>query len=211
MTGHENPAAIARRALNDNANDGGIDPSLAVALVEAIVDYPTFATACASCGVTARSVRSMLERGAQPGAPFSLAAFSRALAKADADNARTCYQTALQLIAAGNSAGARLLLDVLDKRWKLEGDNDVMGMISSGRRTDGLRARLERPTPLLGALLGDMLRKPNGAWATLLKGAGWVRAMVAAPEPEVAPEPEQDQEHEGDPEPEEGGDDGSGV
>lgn len=186
----DNPAAIARRALDDVPDDGGIDPQLANELIEAIVDYPTFATACAACGVTARSVRSMLERGAQVGAPPSLRAFSRGLARADADNAKVHYMLAQKLLGEGNSSAARLVADLLHKRWNLEEGNDIMAMLSGGKRSDGLKARLERPSPLLGALLSDMLAHPNDAWAGLLKGAGYARTMAPAPEHEPDKDPD---------------------
>ena len=191
MPGDE-PFAIARRALDDLPDDGGIDPRLATALVDAVVDYPTFATACAACGVTVRSVQSMLQRGAQPGAVASLRAFSRAMAKADADNARLHYQAAQVLIAKGQSAAARLMTDLLTARWRTEEEQSIMSMISGGRRSDGLKARLERPGPMLGALLSEMLKEPNGAWADLLRGAGLVREMAPAPEPEAQETPEEE-------------------
>jgi hypothetical protein len=116
------------------------------------------------------------------------------MAKADADNARIHYQAAQMLVAKGQSAAARVMLDMLDKRWKLESDNDMMSMISGGRRSDGLKARLERPGPMLGAMLAELLKEPNGAWADLLRVAGLVRAMAAPAEPEAQETPEEEPE-----------------
>lgn len=200
MPADESPAALARRALEDVPNDGGIDPQLALALIEAIVEYPTFDTACAACGVTARSVRSMLERGAQVGVQRSLRSFSRRLAKADADNARLHYLLSQKLVSEGNSAAARIVVDLMNKRWGQDDAISIMSMLSGGKRSENLKARLERPSPLLGSLLADMLRRPNDAWASLLKGAGYVRAMAqeSAPPAPAPQEPEQRQEDEPD-------------
>lgn len=175
----ENPAAIARRAPDASDFDGGIDARLAEELIAAIVDYPTFETACAACGVTARSVKSLLERGVQAGAPPSLKAFTKRLARADADNARTHQEAAQMLISRGDNAGARLMYQVIEKRWGMGGDtSNIMAMLTSGKQSANLQARLERPSAMLTALFSRMLRTPNDAWEKLLAGAGWVRAMA---------------------------------
>ncbi len=173
----DNPAAIALRAPDEPTGDGGIDPELAEALLDAIVDYPSFTTACAACGVTTRAVKSMLERGVGPGAPPSLRAFTKTLARRDADNALRHNDLRLLLLQQGNAAGARLIGDIIKSRWCKDDEPTIMDMLTSGRRTEALKARLDRPGPLLGALLATQLKSPNELWAGLLSAAGWVRAM----------------------------------
>lgn len=203
--------ALARRQLEvDPPENGGIDPELANALVLAIVEYPSFATACASCGVTARAVRSMLQRGIQVGAPSSLADFTLAFARADAHNARAHWHAYGQLLAAGRATSAALMLRTLQTRWPMDKDNDIMAMLSGGRRADNLRARLEKPSSLLLALLRPLLVAPNETWTALLRSCGWARALPRegsqgpgeASELEDAQEDESEDERELDPEPE---------
>lgn len=183
MPSNETPGAIASREPDGAGSDGGIDPRLAEALIEAIVAYPTFATACAACGQTDKAVKSLLERGVQVGAPRSLREFSKRFALADAENARTHQEVAQKLLGQGNAAGARLVYQIIEKRWMTNGELSVMAMLTSGRQTANLRARLERPSPMLAALLTGMMKAPNGAWQKLLQGAGWVRAMAEESEP----------------------------
>lgn len=170
---------LARRTPDPPESDGGIDPELAGALVEAIVDYPSFATACAACGVTSRSVKSMLQRGIQTGAPRSLRRFTLEFAKADALAALETKQTALAELRNGRTASAKLLFDLMAKRWPLETDNDVMAILSGGKRADSLRSRLERPSAMLVAMFKTVLASPNETWVSLLGSLGWVRGLPA--------------------------------
>lgn len=193
----EATTAIARRSLDTPESDGGIDPRLAEALIEAIVAYPTFRTACAACGVSSKSVKSMLERGAQVGAPRSLRDFAKRLARADADNARDHYEAAMLCVKSGRAAEARIVLQMLERRWSSEDDNDVMAMLTSGKPTTNLRARLERPSAMLTSILVGMLKSPNESWGKLLEAAGWVRALSKPADPEPEPEREKELEPDG--------------
>jgi len=132
----------------------------------------------------------MLQRGIQVGAPHSLASFARAFAKADANNAREHWNLMGQLLAKGQVGAARVILDLMARRWPMETDNDVMAMLSGGKRADNLRARLERPSSMLLAMLKSVLVAPNETWRTLLKQCGWLHTGVPRPDPE--PENEAD-------------------
>jgi hypothetical protein len=200
---HELPprVALARRTPDAAEDDGGIDPGLAAALVEAIVDYPSFATACAACGVTSRSVKSMLQRGIQAGAPRSLRRFTLEFAQADAMAARDTKHQALLELRSGRTASAKLLFDLMAKRWPMETDNDVMAILSGGKRADSLRSRLERPSAMLVAMFKTVLAEPNEVWSSLLHACGWVR-QLAAPAPDETEElpDEEELDEEEDPE-----------
>lgn len=182
---HEPPprVALARRpaAVDD---DGGISDALAGALIQAIVEYPSFATACAGCGVTARSVKSMLQRGIQTGAPASLRRFTLEFAQADAMAAREQRALAERDLHFGRTAAAKLRFDLMAKRWPLELDNDVMAILSGGKRADSLRARLEKPSAMLVAMFKTVLADPNETWTSLLRACGWVRQLAAPEKPE---------------------------
>ncbi len=196
--------ALARRTPDPAVDDGGgISDTLAAALIEAIVDYPSFATACAACGVTSRSVKSMLQRGIQTGAPRSLRRFTLEFAQADAMAARDTKHQALRELAMGRTASAKLLFELMAKRWPLETDNDVMAILSGGKRADSLRSRLERPSAMLVAMFRTVLANPNETWTSLLAACGWVRGLpapVAEVEEDAGEEFEDDQEQDEEPE-----------
>jgi hypothetical protein len=174
---------LAVRPVDVDRGDGGIDALLADQLVAAIVEFPTFATACASCGVTTRSVVSMLQRGIQPDAPRSLRDFCREFAKADAVNARDHSERVAMLLRDNQAASARVLVDLIDRRWPLGANGDIMTLLSGGRRTDGLKSRLRQPSALLLSMLREMLKSPNEVWESMLLECGWVRAPAPETEP----------------------------
>lgn len=158
--------------------DGGIDPMLAGALIRAIVTCPSFATACALCHVSEASVKSMLQRGTQSGAPTSLREFSRAMAVADAANAQKHQSLAMSLLEQNQVGAARAVLDIIEARWPSTGD--VMSILGGAKKTQSLESRISNPSPALIAMFRKALKKPNSAWAALLKETGWVKA--SAPE-----------------------------
>lgn len=153
--------------------DGGIDPHLAGQLIRAIVSCPSFSTACALCSVSESSVRSMLQRGTQSGAPPSLREFSRAMAFADAANARQHQKLAMQLLEMGQTGAAKTLLDIVSSRWKSTGD--VMTILGGAKKTESLEARITNPSPALVALFRKALKRPNVTWKALLEETGWVK------------------------------------
>ncbi len=197
-------AALARRDPNLPDDDGGIDPRLAAALVAALVDYPSFDTACAACGQTSKAVRSMLQRGVQVGAPAGLREFAKRAARADAENARMHQEIGQKLLADGNSAAARIVFQTIEARWPTAEQDRIMAILTSGKQSANLQARLERPGPALTGLIARMLRSPNAEWRAILEGAGLVRAM-AEPVPD---EPESSEPGEVEPAEEPGADAG---
>jgi len=158
--------------------DGGISPELSAALIVAIVQCPSFATACALCGVSEASVRSMLQRGTQSGAPPSLREFSKAMAFADAHNAKQHSALEAQCLAAGQPGAAKALRDIINARWPSTGD--IMSILAGAKRTTGLEARIANPSPALIALFRKTLKKPGAVWKALLEETGWVRAEKPA-------------------------------
>jgi hypothetical protein len=160
--------------------DGGIDPMLAGALIRAIVECPSFSTACALCQVSEASVKSMLQRGTQSGAPKSLQEFSRAMAVADATNARRHQTLAQELLQANQVGAAKTVLDIIAARWPSNGD--IMSILGGAKKTESLDARIANPSPALVALFRKSLKKPNAVWRTMLEETGWARA----PKPEAS-------------------------
>lgn len=161
--------------------EGGIDPELAGNLIRAIVDCPSFATACAYCSVSEASVRSMLQRGTLSGAHASLREFSRAMALADAANAKRHQEMAMALLGANQVSAAKALLDIIAARWKATGD--VMSILGGAKKTESLDARIANPSPALIALFRKALKRPNVVWKALLEETGWVRAETKAAGP----------------------------
>lgn len=155
-------------------DDGGIEPALAGALIRAIVSCPSFATACALCQVSESSVRSMLQRGTQSGAPLSLREFSRAMAVADAANAQKHQAMAMGLLDANQVGAAKTVLDIIASRWPATGD--VMSILGGAKKTESLESRIANPSPALIALFRKALKRPNVAWKALLEETGWVKA-----------------------------------
>lgn len=159
---------------DEPSGDGGIDGSLAAALIRAIVSCPSFATACALCQVSEASVKSMLQRGTQSGAPTSLQEFSRAMAVADASNAQRHQTLVLQLLEQNQVPAAKAVLDIIAARWPATGD--IMSILGGAKRTESLDARIANPSPALLALFRRSLKKPNVTWRALLEETGWQKA-----------------------------------
>lgn len=192
MPNDEPTTALARLALED-VDEAGIDNELARALMAAIIDYPSFETACAACGVTDRSIRSLLQRGVQPGAPGPLKAFAKGLARADAENARLHSEQAANFMARKDSASARLILDIMERRWKLSETTSLMAILGSSKRSENLKARVLHPSSVLLSLFRMALKTPNETWSGLLEECGWVKAPAKVrpePEPELAEDDE---------------------
>lgn len=160
--------------VRHEGGDGGIDPDLAARLIHAIVDCPSFATACALCSVSEASVKSMLQRGTQSGAPASLREFSRGMALADAANARNHQALAIQLLKSEQVSAAKLILDTIAKRWPA--GSDIMTILGGAKKTESLDSRIANPSPALIALFRKALKKPNATWRALLEETGWAKA-----------------------------------
>lgn len=188
---NETGTALARLALHD-VTEEDIDAELAKALMGAIIDYPSFETACAACGVTDRSIRSLLQRGVQPGASRSLKAFSKGIAKADAENAKLHSEQAAMYLNRNQAGSARIVLDIMERRWKLSETSSLMTILGSSKRSENLKARILHPSSVLLSLFRMAITSPNSTWAALLEECGWVKA---APKPKrEEPEPEPDLE-----------------
>jgi hypothetical protein len=137
--------------------DDGLNGEVGKALIEALPNHPTLETACASCGKSSETVRNWVRRGQQPGAPELHARFARAFLKAEAAFAAWCHERWLTLISApGGAKEAKVLLEFMDRRWKLGTSSDIMAAINQGpKRTDDLRALLMQPSPRVRALLNE--------------------------------------------------------
>lgn len=125
------------------------------ALINAVARYPTFETVCGSQGKSAQTVLNWLRRGQRADAPELYRRFSAAFVKADSEFAGSCHMQFLSLVHdKWGSRSAKILLEMMDRRWKLGEGSDVMAVIKQGaKRTDDLEAMLMKPSARVRALL----------------------------------------------------------
>jgi len=147
------------------------------ALIRSVPLYPTLETLCASQGFSADTVENWLRRGRQPGAPDILAKFTELFLKAEARHAADLYRDFHSMVLQGDSRGAKVLLDMIDRRWKLGASSDALMAVKRGKkRTDDLKAMLSNPSPRLRAALRET------GWQRLPDWQPVVRQLPAAPE-----------------------------
>lgn len=138
------------------SDDGGLDVEVGKALIAALPLHPTLETACGACGKSAETVKNWVRRGQQPNAAPIYARFAVAFIRAEAAHASWCHEQWLNLITNHGSREAKVLLEYMDRRWKLGTSSDIMAAIQQGpKRTDDLRALLMRPSPRVRALLNE--------------------------------------------------------
>lgn len=147
------------------AHEDTDEPTVEVckALIQAVSKYPTLETVCGSQGKSVATVMNWVRRGQRADAPELHRRFAIAFVKADSDFAGWCHQRFLELVADKfGSRSAKILLEMMDRRWKLGEGSDVMAVIKQGaKRTDDLEA---------------MLANPSARIRALLQKTGWVRA-----------------------------------
>lgn len=137
-----------------------LDQALADSLVLAIGTYPTYKTACASCGVSDKTVTSWLRRGTQAGSTELFAEFALRFLQADAEHARATYDDWKELTKMGSPASGQKL-KLLEQKWHLAREQPLVDLLDGGgKMSDNLAKLIETPTPRL---------------ANLLRMKGWVR------------------------------------
>lgn len=141
----------------------GLTGEIGKALIKALPEHPTLETACGACGVSAETVKNWVRRGQQPNAPEIHARFAVAFLKAEAQHASWCHRQWIDLTLNHGSREAKVLLEYMDRRWKLGTSSDILAAIKQGpKRTDDLRALLMRPSPRVRALLNETgWRRPD--------------------------------------------------
>lgn len=158
------------------ADDEVYDLELMRSLIAAVPAHPTLDSACATCCIDPDTVRNWIRRGRSPDAPEVLHRFSMAMQRAEGQHASSLYAMFLSLIARGiaGAASAKILLEVMDRRWKFGADVHLLNIPKSPKRTDDIRAMLLKPSARLRAMLAETgwSRAPDWRPATpLLKAA----------------------------------------
>lgn len=125
------------------------------ALISAVAHYPTLETVCGSQGKSVQTVMNWVRRGHRVDAPEIYRRFAIAFVKADSEFAGWCHRQFLELVADKfGSRSAKILLEMMDRRWKLGEGSDVMAVLKQGaKRTDDLEALLMNPSPRIRGLL----------------------------------------------------------
>jgi hypothetical protein len=136
-------------------SEDGLTVEIGKALIDAVAKYPTLETVCGSQGKSVQTVLNWIRRGQQAGAPTLHARFATAFIKADAEFAGWCHRQFMDLVADRfGSRSAKILLEMMDRRWKLGEGSDVMAVLKQGaKRTDDLEALLMNPSPRIRGLL----------------------------------------------------------
>ncbi len=147
-------------------DDDGLTVETGKALIDAVAKYPTLETVCGSQGKSVATVMNWVRRGQQAGASVLHARFATAFIKADAEFAGWCHRHFLELVSDRfGSRSAKILLEMMDRRWKLGEGSDVMAALKQGaKRTDDLKALLLKPSPRIRALLKETGWNREESW-----------------------------------------------
>jgi hypothetical protein len=149
-------------------------------LINAVASYPTLETVCGSQGRSVQTVMNWVRRGQRADAPEIYRRFAAAFIKADAEFAGICYRRFLEMLEdKWASRAAKILLEMMDRRWKLGEGSDVMAVVKQGaKRTDDLEAMLSAPSPRVRALLNK---------------CGWTRSADWQPTVKMLPAPSEEE------------------
>jgi hypothetical protein len=149
------------------------------ALIGAVPRYPTLETVCHSQGKSVATVMNWVRRGQRADATELYRRFSAAFLKAESEFAGQCHMQFLELLHdKWGSRSAKILLEMMDRRWKLGVGSDVMAVVKQGpKRTDDLEAMFMQPTARVRALLTK---------------CGWIRPENWEPPVRMLPSPEEE-------------------
>lgn len=142
------------------------DIDLMKSLIEQVANHPTLDSTCASCGVDPDTVRNWIRRGRMFDAPNVLQRFAMAMQRAEGRHASELYLKFLELIDRGafGASAAKILLEVLDRRWGFGKDRHLLDIGKSPKRTDDLKSMFLRPSPRIRALLHETGWRRDPGW-----------------------------------------------